>query len=180
MADVQANATDFPRVLTGRPGTSTEGRAFIVTRKGDERAAVRLREAGGLPLHEKGGSVIWGFPPSTPASDIGAICENLRNPSTSDPHTPGGPAAEGWSFDIDAAPRGGEKVITGKVAGAHAFERRVHVRERIFAAGSCGVVTVSHWIPDQERWNMFSKAVPPMAWRPYEEGAPLPRHPLAG
>ncbi len=51
MGDVQANATNFPRVLTGRPGTLTEGRSFIVTRKGDERAAVRLREAGGLPLH---------------------------------------------------------------------------------------------------------------------------------
>jgi hypothetical protein len=71
-------------------------------------------------------------------------------------------------------------VINEKVAGARDYERKAHVKEQIFAAGSCGVVTVSYWIPDQGRWNMFTKAVPPMAWRPYEEGVPLPRHPLAG
>lgn len=179
MDDVQANATDFPRVLTGRPGTSTEGRTFIVTRKGDERAAVRLREAGGLPLHEKGEALIWGFRPETAASEIKAICENLRETESSGPDDPRGASAEGWDFDIDAAPRGRERVITGKVAGVHDFERRVPIRDRIFAAGTGGVVTVSYWIPDQERWCMFTKAVPPMAWRPYVKGAPLPRHPLA-
>jgi len=178
MSDVQAITADFPLLLPGRPGTSTEGRLFIVTRKGNERAAVRLREAGGLPLREKGNALIWGFPTETAASEIGALCENLRQVDASDPDDPRGPAAEGWSFDIDAAPRGREKVITGKVAGVHDFERRVHERERIFAAGTGGVVTVSYWIPEQKRWCMFTKAVPPMAWRPYEEGAPLPRHPL--
>jgi hypothetical protein len=180
MADVQEITAVFPRLLTGRPGTSTEGRTFIVTRKGDERAAVRLREAGGLPLREKGEALIWGFSPETAASELEALCENLRESEASGPDDPHGPAAEGWDFDVSAAPRGIEKVLTGKVAGVHAFERRVHERERVFAAGTGGVVTVSYWIPDQERWCMFTKAVPPMAWRPYVKGAPLPRHPLAG
>ncbi len=120
------------------------------------------------------------FPPAVTPSEVEALCEALR----ADPAPGGepvlGPAAEGWSFDISAAPKGGEKVISGRVAGTRDYERRVHVRERIFAAGNGGVVTVSYWIPEHERWCMFTKAVPPMAWRPYEEGAPLPRHPLAG
>jgi hypothetical protein len=178
MSDVPAITADFPRLLPGRPGTSTEGRLFIGTRKGDERAAVRLREAGGLPLREKGEALIWGFPPETVPSELEALCENLRHADTSDQDHPCNPAAEGWNFDINAAPRGKEKVITGKVAGVHEYERRVHARERIFAAGTGGVVTVSYWIPEHERWCMFTKAVPPMAWRPYEEGATLPRHPL--
>lgn len=180
MSDVPAITADLPRLLPGRPGTSTEGRLFIVTRKGDERAAVRLREAGGLPLREKGEALIWGFPPETAASELETLCENLREAETSGPDDPRDASAEGWDFDIGAAPRGREKVITGKVAGVHDFERRVHEKERIFAAGTGRVVTVPYWIPDQERWSMFTKAVSPMAWRPYEEGAPLPRHPLAG
>lgn len=170
----------FPRLLPGRPGTSTEGRAFIATLKEDARSAIRIREASGEALREKDGALIWGFPPAVTPSEVGALCEALR----ADPAPGGepvlGPAAEGWSFDLSAAPKGGEKVISGRVAGTRDYERRVHVRERIIAAGNGGVVTVSHWIPDQGRWNMFTKAVPPMAWRPYVEGEPLPRHPLAG
>jgi len=171
--------TPFPRLLPGRPGTSTEGRAFIATLKKDAKNAARIREAGGEILREKDGALIWGFPTATSPSDVEVLCAALSDPE------PGadlvlGPAAEGWNFDISAAPTGGERVITGKVAGTRDYERKAQVKEQIFAAGNGGVVAVSHWIKDQERWNMFTKSVPPMAWRPYEEGAPLPRHPLAG
>lgn len=180
MSDVQADAAVFPRLLPGRPGTSTEGRVFIATRKEDERSAARIREASGDILREKGGALIWGFPTTVPGTEIEALFADLvdTGPSGAEPEL--GPSAEGWNFDIEAAPRGGEKVITGKVAGLRDYERRVHVRERIFAASSCGIVTVSYWIPEHARWCMFTKAVPPMAWRPYVEGEPLPRHPLAG
>ena len=170
----------FPRLLPGRPGTSTEGRVFIATLKEDARSAIRIREASGEALREKDGALIWGFPPAVTPSEVEALFAALR----ADPPPSGGPvlgpAAEGWDFDIGAAPTGAEKLISGRVAGSREYERRLHVRERIFAAGNGGVVTVSYWIPEQGRWNMFTKAVPPMAWRPYEEGAPLPRHPLAG
>lgn len=170
----------FPRLLPGRPGTSTEGRAFIATHKADARSAIRVREASGELLREKDGALIWGFPPAVTPSEVEAICDALRAEPAPTDEPVLGPSAEGWDFDINAAPKGGEKVMTGRVAGTRDYERRVHVRERIFAAGTGGVVTVSYWIPDQERWNMFTKAVPPMAWRSYVEGAPLPRHPLAG
>ena len=176
----------FPRLLPGRPGTSTEGRTFIATLKEDAASALRIREAGGDLLREKDGTLIWGFAPEVTQDQVEALCLALR-PSEADPVIDAeaaapvpGPAAEGWNFDIDAAPKGDEKRVSGKVAGTRAYERSVHVREKIFAAGNGGVVTVSSWIPEQGRWNMFTKAVPPMAWRPFEEGAPMPRHPLAG
>lgn len=87
--------------------------------------------------------------------------------------------ADGWNFDISQAPRGAWKSITGKAAGREnaAFERQVHVREKVFSAGNGGVVTVSWWLPDEKRWCMFAKEVPPLAWMPWEENAPLPQHP---
>jgi hypothetical protein len=167
----------FPRLLPGRPGTSTEGRAFIATLKEDEKYATRIREAGGEILRERDGALIWGFPTTTTLSDVEALCRSLSNP---EPEMVPSAASEGWNFDISAAPTGGERTITGKVGGSRDYERKSHIKEHIFAAGTGGVVTVSYWIPDQGRWNMFTKAVPPMAWRTYVEGAPLPRHPLAG
>lgn len=170
----------FPRLLPGRPGTSTEGRVFIATLKEDARSAIRIREASGDILREKEETLIWGFPPAMALIEVEALFAQLCATGPLAGDAASGTAAEGWDFDINAAPKGDEKRVAGKVAGTRAYERKVHVRERIFAAGNGGVVTVSYWIPDQERWNMFTKAVPPMAWRPYVEGAPLPRHPLAG
>lgn len=56
-----------------------------------------------------------------------------------------------WNFDIIQAPRG----------------------QMIIAAGSKGHVTVSKWLPREERWQMFSKDTPPLAWMPW------PTHPEA-
>jgi len=56
-----------------------------------------------------------------------------------------------WNFNMDEAPRD----------------------EKIIAAGSGGVVTVSRWIADQKRWNMFALSTPPIAWQPW------PSHPEA-
>ena len=83
----------------------------------------------------------------TPA-EVEALCDALRADPAPDGEPALGPAAEGWSFDLSLAPSGGERVLTGKVAGVHEFERRVPVRERVFAAGTGGVVTVSYWIPE--------------------------------
>lgn len=173
------SSATFPRLLPGRPGTSTEGRVFIATRAEDARSAARIRGASGEMLREKDGILIWGFPAAIAASEVEMLCVELH--AEDDIPSPElGPSAEGWNFDIGAAPKGDEKIVTGRASGGQEFERRVHVPQKIFAAGNGGVVTVSYWIPGHERWCMFTKAVPPMAWRPYVEGAPLPRHPLAG
>jgi len=42
--------------------------------------------------------------------------------------------------------------------------RKVHIPKRIIALMSNGDWTVSYWIPDADRWNMFTKASPPRAW----------------
>lgn len=248
-----------PRVVHGKAGTSTEGRAFIATAvpesvAGDEvieAVEARIRDAGGTMLRESGKFRIWGFPRSMPVPEIEALCDRL--PCSADPDiasvpdtgadlepTPGstetdrdagnlaedpaagpdedqaadqdaagvdprpgpgdrdredppettglvaasdpddpGDGADGWCFDISQAPRGTWKSVAGKAAGREnaIFERQVHVREKVFAAGSGGVVTVSWWLPDEERWCMFAKEVPPLAWMPWEENAPLPQHP---
>ncbi|AVH41856.1 hypothetical protein [Agrobacterium tumefaciens] len=73
-----------------------------------------------------------------------------------------------WNYDISAAPRG--KMVPTTVKTKDGLkETETYQREYIIAAGHCGAVTKSYWIPDQERWCMFSKDVPPRAWMPWPE-----------
>ena len=67
----------------------------------------------------------------------------------------GGPA---WK-SMDTAPKG-EWVErqTGKGVA------QVHVPKRIIALMSDGDWTVSYWIEKAQRWNMFKKDSPPLAW----------------
>lgn len=79
-----------------------------------------------------------------------------------------------WNFNMDEAPRGEEREVT-RVVGKHKTISVTleHIPVQIIAAGSCGVVTLSRWLPVEERWNMFTKASPPVAWQPW------PAHPGA-
>jgi len=71
-----------------------------------------------------------------------------------------------WNFDMDAAPRGTTRMVT-RIIGKTEVERQDHVSALIIAAGNDQVVTVSKWLPEQGRWNMFSKDTPPLAWQPW-------------
>ena len=73
-----------------------------------------------------------------------------------------------WNFNIDEAPKGYYKT-TRKKFGKVEKEVREHVPVKIIAAGNDGVVTISRWLPDEGRWNMFSKDVPPLAWQHWPE-----------
>ena len=75
-----------------------------------------------------------------------------------------------WNFDIAQAPRGCFKTYTNLVKGRE-ISRDVHVPEYIIAAGNGGVVTVTHWNDKAQKWSMFTKDVPPLAWMP------MPAHP---
>jgi hypothetical protein len=79
-----------------------------------------------------------------------------------------------WNFNMDQAPRGEEREVS-RTVGKHRIVsvKLEHVPAPIIAAGACGVVTVSRWLPEEERWNMFTKASPPVAWMPW------PTHPGA-
>lgn len=70
-----------------------------------------------------------------------------------------------WNFNMDEAPRGELKVITRRI-GKNEVAFQQYVGEQIIAAGSEGVVTLSRWLADEGRWNMFTKDVPPIAWQP--------------
>jgi len=72
-----------------------------------------------------------------------------------------------WSTDMSAAPKGRlvERVI--KIKGKP-VKRQDVVRDRVWAAGSNGLVTSSHWIDEWGRWEMFNAETPPFAWRPYD------------
>ena len=67
---------------------------------------------------------------------------------------------------MDAAPRGTTRMVT-RIIGKTEVERQEHVPALIIAAGNDQVVTVSKWLPEQGRWNMFSKDTPPLAWQPW-------------
>lgn len=75
-----------------------------------------------------------------------------------------------WNFDMAVAPRGTTRMVT-RIIGKVATEVEEHVPTLIIAAGNNNIVTVSKWLPDQGRWNMFSKDTPPTAWQPW------PAHP---
>lgn len=76
-----------------------------------------------------------------------------------------------WNFDISAAPKGHFEVVVKQV-GKNTVMSVVHVPALIIAAGNGGVVTTSKWLDKEQRWNMFTKDVPPMAWMPW------PSHPV--
>lgn len=77
-----------------------------------------------------------------------------------------------WNFDMSAAPRGETKNVR-RVVGKIETVTEVHFPVLIIAAGADGVtVTATSWLPKQERWNMFSKGHPPIAW------ASWPDHPV--
>jgi hypothetical protein len=75
-----------------------------------------------------------------------------------------------WNFNMDQAPRGNVRVER-RTIGKNAVEVERHTPSPIIAAGACGVVTPSYWLPASGRWNMFTKDRPPIAWMPW------PTHP---
>lgn len=92
-----------------------------------------------------------------------------------------------WSFDMHAAPRGSYDVLPAGKDGNGA--RKVFRKDMIIAAGRCGAVAVSYFIPEERRWSMFTAEHPPIAWMPFTgevieivDGKPksvirLPAHP---
>lgn len=73
-----------------------------------------------------------------------------------------------WNHDLSQAPRGKMVPTTVKTKDGVKLSE-TYQREYIIAASHCGEVTKSYWVPDQERWCMFTKDVPPGAWMPWPE-----------
>lgn len=73
-----------------------------------------------------------------------------------------------WNFDLTQAPRGKMVPTTVKTKdGVKPSEK--YQSEYIIAAGKCGVVTKSYWIPNEQRWCMFARGEEPDAWQPWPE-----------
>lgn len=75
-----------------------------------------------------------------------------------------------WNFDITRAPRG-KYVVRDRKLGKGRGDTREFVPDRVILATKCGVVTASHYLPEQKRWEMLAKGEQPIAWQPW------PRHP---
>ena len=73
-----------------------------------------------------------------------------------------------WNFNMDEAPRGRTETVDRTIKGKIITIER-HVPEMIIAAGNGGIVTVSRWLPEAGRWNMFTKDCPPLAWMPWPQ-----------
>lgn len=78
-----------------------------------------------------------------------------------------------WNFDMSAAPRG-EIVLQTRKGANGPVEVPVYKHVRLIALGSAGVVTLSRWLPDEKRWEMFTKDVPPIAWQPWPTAPVVP------
>ena len=74
-------------------------------------------------------------------------------------------------LSMETAPKGGMKTVSRKI-GKNVVEMQAYDAPTIIAAGPDGVtVCLTRWIENEGRWNMFSKAHPPIAWQPF------PKHP---
>lgn len=78
-----------------------------------------------------------------------------------------------WNFDISQAPKGGMSKRTVVRDGKSVVVKEYH-GPILIAASKCGKVTVSRWLHEAERWEMFEKGEQPIAWMPW------PTHPSAG
>jgi uncharacterized membrane protein len=75
-----------------------------------------------------------------------------------------------WDFDMSIAPKGTTEQRHRKGKDGETVVYSQHVSAKILAAADDGkTVTVSNWIPDQQRWNMFAKEHPPIAWMPWPD-----------
>jgi hypothetical protein len=79
-------------------------------------------------------------------------------------HHQAGAVMSEWSTDITKAPRGRYRIVA--LANGKGT-RKVFEPVEIITASACGVVTVSRWLDDEKRFDMFTAEVPPIAWQPF-------------
>ena len=66
---------------------------------------------------------------------------------------------------IDTAPKGNYRnVKCGK-----GWDKAVYEPVYILVPTSDDKITMSYWVPTQERWSMFTKKTPPTHWMPLPE-----------
>ena len=63
---------------------------------------------------------------------------------------------------IETAPKGSFRSVGVRGGGT----RDVYEPVYILAPTSDGQVTITYWVPETERWSMFSKKHPPTYWMP--------------
>ena len=68
-----------------------------------------------------------------------------------------------WDFDISNAPRGNKVLAVQKRQKGDVAVMRF-VPDRVILATKCGKVTLSHFIPEEDRWMMLAKGEEPVAW----------------
>lgn len=75
-----------------------------------------------------------------------------------------------WNRDMSVAPKGTTDMRQRKGKDGSETDYEHFVPAKIIAAASDGkTVTVSNWLPEQGRWNMFTKEQPPVAWMPWPD-----------
>lgn len=66
-----------------------------------------------------------------------------------------------WRFDVENAPKGREV----QVPGPKGSTRTVHKPDAVIVASADGqTVTLSRWMPAEQRWNMLAKGEQIVAW----------------
>lgn len=73
-----------------------------------------------------------------------------------------------WSSDISQAPRGNMVETTVQTSKGPRTTSRL-VPTKVILTTKCGKVTLSQYIPDEERWLMLGKGEQPVAWQPWPE-----------
>ena len=68
-----------------------------------------------------------------------------------------------WNYDLTAAPPYDEVTINRIIFGKPAtwVEKTKHW---LLTYSSCGQLIYTHWLWEEGRWNLYTKADPPVAW----------------
>lgn len=81
---------------------------------------------------------------------------------------------DNWNYNMDEAPRGHTEKRERKNNKGEDVIVDVFVPDLIIACSKDGeTVTISRWLPEEKRWNMFATNEDPLAWQPW------PDHPNA-
>lgn len=69
-----------------------------------------------------------------------------------------------WNFNIKECPKSYFVAVKTTDSLGREFEKQKVVEVPVILATSCETVTVSRWLPKEQRWNGLSKFEQPIAW----------------
>lgn len=72
-----------------------------------------------------------------------------------------------WNFDLSQAPKGSHTPVDIKYPDGSVRVRENFNQVLVWTASKCGKVILSYYLPKEDRWNLYTKGSPPIAWQEF-------------